>query len=172
MVDSQGKFVYGSSRGTGEVLVYKLQDDDTLAKIQTYNLNGTWPRSMAIRDNLMAVIDQKGNSLQLLEIDQATGMLSGRPYNIYPTPPEPAFVDFWNASYGTNHGAGTSDGSQKDPGTSSGSNDASGTSNGSNHGSGISGGSNHGPETTGGSTDATETETKKRFCGLRNLLAN
>ena len=106
MVDTLGKFVYGSSRGTGEVLVYKLQDDDTLAKIQTYNLNGTWPRSMAIRDNLMAVIDQRGDSLQLLEIDPATGMLSGHLDNVYPTPPEPAFVDFWETSGGSRHHAG------------------------------------------------------------------
>ena len=106
LVDSSGQFVYGSSRGAGEVLVYKLQDDDTLTKIQTFNLSGIWPRSMAIRDNLMAVIDQHGDSLQLLEINPATGILSGNPDKIYSTPPGPTFVDFWGTSDGSKHHAG------------------------------------------------------------------
>ena len=63
---------------------------------------------MAIRDNLMAVIDKKGASLQLLEIDPNTGMLSGNPDNIYSTPPNPAFVDFWDweTSDGSKHHEG------------------------------------------------------------------
>ena len=154
LVDSLGNFVYGSSRGTGEVLVYKLQHDDTLAKIQTYNLHGTWPRSMAIRDNLMAVIDQKGKSLQLLEIDPDTGMLSGHPDNIYPTPPSPAFVDFWKTSYGSNHSSGTSGGSKHGAGTSDGSNHGIGTSDGLDYDSGTSDGSKHGAGTSDGPNHA------------------
>ena len=98
LVGPSGQFVYGTSRGSGVVLVYRLEEDDTLVKVQEFNLSGTWPRSMAIRDNLMAVIDQKGASLQLLEIDSATGMLSGSPDNVYSTPPGPAFVDFWGTT--------------------------------------------------------------------------
>ena len=93
LVSADGKFVYGSSRGSGVVLVYQLEADNSLIKIQEYNLAGVWPRSMAIRDNIMVVIDKFGPTVQLLEID-ATGMISGNPDNVYPTPASPSFVDF------------------------------------------------------------------------------
>jgi len=94
LVSADGKFVYGSSRGTGVVLVYQLEADNSLIKIQEYNLAGVWPRSMAIRDNMMVVIDKNGPTVQLLEIDTTTGMISGNPDNVYPTPDSPSFVDF------------------------------------------------------------------------------
>jgi len=94
LVSADGKFVYGSSRGTGVVLVYHLEADNSLIKIQEYNLAGVWPRSMAIRDNMMAVIDKNGPTVQLLEIDTITGMISGNPDNVYTTPVSPSFVDF------------------------------------------------------------------------------
>ena len=94
LVSADGKFVYGSSRGTGVVLVYQLEADNTLIKIQEYNLAGVWPRSMAIRDNMMAVIDKNGPTVQLLDIDTTTGIISGNPDNVYTTPVSPSFVDF------------------------------------------------------------------------------
>ena len=94
LVSADGKFVYGSSRGSGVVLVYQLEADNSLIKIQEYNLAGVWPRSMAIRDNMMVVIDKFGPTVQLLEIDTTTGLISGNPDNVYPTPASPSFVDF------------------------------------------------------------------------------
>jgi len=94
LVSADGKFVYGSSRGSGVVLVYQLEADNSLIKIQEYNLAGTWPRSMAIRDNMMVVVDKFGPTIQLLEVDTTTGMISGNPDNVYPTPDSPSFVDF------------------------------------------------------------------------------
>ena len=38
--------------------------------ISQENLSGTWPRSLAIIGSIGAVIDQKGDSVQLLHIDQ------------------------------------------------------------------------------------------------------
>ena len=92
LVGPSGQFVYASSRGTGVVVVYKLEMDDTLVRVEEYSLGGTWPRSMAIRDNLMVVIDQYGDSVQVLTIDQETGKLKGG--DLYTTPSQPSFVDF------------------------------------------------------------------------------
>ena len=80
---------------TGVVVVYKLEMDDTLSRVQEYNLGGIWPRSMAIRDNLLVVIDQYGDSLEALTIDQETGkVLAPEGNNMYATPSQPSFVDF------------------------------------------------------------------------------
>jgi len=92
LVGPSGQFVYASSRGTGVVVVYRLEADDTLVWVEEFNLEGIWPRSMAIRDNLMVVIDQFGDSVQVLTIDQETGKLEGG--QLYPTPSQPSFVDF------------------------------------------------------------------------------
>ena len=95
LVGPSGQFVYASSRGTGVVVVYKLKMDDTLSRVQEYNLGGIWPRSMAIRDNLLVVIDQYGDSLEALTIDQETGkVLAPEGNNMYATPSQPSFVDF------------------------------------------------------------------------------
>jgi len=95
LVGPSGEFLYASSRGTGVVVVYKLGMDDTLYREQEYNLGGIWPRSMAIRDNLLVVIDQYGDSLEALTIDQATGLLMApEGNNMYTTPSQPSFVDF------------------------------------------------------------------------------
>lgn len=96
LVGPSGQFVYGSSRGSGVVLVYSLEEDDTLVKVQEYNLSGTWPRSMAIRDNLMVVADQYGEAIQVLNIDPVTGMLNtdNMEHNTLAAPPGPSFVGF------------------------------------------------------------------------------
>ena len=92
LVGPSGQFVYASSRGTGVVVVYRLEGDETLTRVEEYNLGGTWPRSMAIRDSMMVVIDQYGDSVQTLTIDQETGKLQGG--GMYSTPSQPSFVDF------------------------------------------------------------------------------
>ena len=94
LVGPSGDYIYGSSRGTGVVIVYKLEEDDSLVKIQEYNLVGTWPRSMAIRDNLMVVVDQHGDSGQWLQIDPGTGMVGSSEDWVFETPPGPSFIDF------------------------------------------------------------------------------
>ena len=94
LVSADGKFVYCSSRISGVVLVYQLEADNSLIKIQEYTLAGIWPRSMAIRDNRMVVVDRINNIIQYLYVDTTTGMISGSSINIYPTPASPTFVDF------------------------------------------------------------------------------
>ena len=86
--------MYGSSRGSGVVVLYSLKEDDSLVREEEINLAGTWPRSMAInrQGNLMVVIDQYGDSVQIVEIDLKTGRLYPGP--VYETPSQPAFVDF------------------------------------------------------------------------------
>jgi len=92
LVGPTGQFVYASSRGTGVVVVYKLEQDDTLTRVEEFLLSGTWPRSMAIKDNMMLVADQYGDSVQVVMIDQESGKLTGG--DLYPTPSQPSFVDF------------------------------------------------------------------------------
>jgi len=89
----QGDFVYATSRGSGVVLVYRLDPEShLLTLVQEEKLGGTWPRSLAIRGSVGAVIDQKGDSLQLLHIDEATGLVTPGP--TASTPSGPAFVQF------------------------------------------------------------------------------
>ena len=46
----QGNFVYASSRGSGVVLVYRIQEaGGRLQRLQEVKLAGSWPRSLAIR---------------------------------------------------------------------------------------------------------------------------
>jgi len=91
LVGPTGQFIYASSRGTGVVVVYRLEGD-TLTRVEEFNLIGSWPRSMAIRDSVMVVIDQYGDSVQVVTIDQETGRLQGGA--LYNTPSAPSFVDF------------------------------------------------------------------------------
>jgi len=89
----QGDFVYATSRGSGVVLVYRMDPESgLLTLVQEEKLGGTWPRSLVVRGNIGAVIDQKGDSLQLLHIDEATGMVT--PGATVATPSGPAFVQF------------------------------------------------------------------------------
>merc|ERR1711892_176921 len=92
----QEDFVYASSRGTGVVLVYGLdKGQDKLERLQEFKLQGTWPRHMAIKEDLLVVADQKGNTLQVIKINQKTGLLENIENNIEDKTPEgPAFVAF------------------------------------------------------------------------------
>lgn len=89
----QGDFVYATSRGSGVILVYRLDPESfLLTLVQEEKLGGTWPRSLAISGSIGAVIDQKGDSVQLLHIDQETGLVT--PGATASTPSGPAFVQF------------------------------------------------------------------------------
>jgi len=88
----QGDFLYTTSRGTGVLIVYQIGSMGWLERIQEVHLGGTWPRSLAIMGSLGAVIDQKGDTLQLLHVDEDTGLVT--PGMELSTPSQPAFVQF------------------------------------------------------------------------------
>ena len=71
----------------------RLESDDSLVRVQEYNLSGTWPRGVALRDNVMVVVDQHGDSLEVVKVDNDSGLLSSTG-NIVSTPPQPSFVGF------------------------------------------------------------------------------
>ena len=90
----------------------RLQSDDSLVRVQEHKLSGTWPRSVAIRGGiirehfmkfisksfllsigLMVVVDQHGDSLEVIKVDNKSGLLSSTG-NIMSTPPQPSFVGF------------------------------------------------------------------------------
>merc|ERR1719357_735907 len=90
----RGGAVYVTSRGEegGVIVVYKVTDIGNLEREQEVALGGTWPRSLDIRGEMGAVIDQKGDSVQLLRIEPGTGRVT--PGAVTPTPEQPAFVQF------------------------------------------------------------------------------
>ena len=64
--------VYISSRGVGIIEVFKMDGKtNKLTRVQEFLLAGTWPRHMAIHPSgtLLAVGDQKGNSVELVRIE-------------------------------------------------------------------------------------------------------
>ena len=65
------EWVYVSSRGVGLVAVFRLDPThDELTKVQEFNIQGTWPRSMALSPtgDVLAVADQFSDSVQLLAV--------------------------------------------------------------------------------------------------------
>jgi len=75
MLSADKKHVYASSRGDGIISVYNV-DGNSLAKIQEVQLAGTWPRSFDIAGAVMLVADKNGDSVQILSIDETSGMLT------------------------------------------------------------------------------------------------
>ena len=71
----------------------RLEPDDSLVRVQEHQLAGSWPRGVAIRDNVMLVVDQHGDSLEVVKVDNDSGLLSSTG-NIVSTPPQPSFVGF------------------------------------------------------------------------------
>ena len=84
--------MYATSRGSGVLVVYRLQETGLLTRLQELVLAGSWPRSLALRGGLGAVVDQFGDTLQLLLVDESTGLVTGA--GTVATPPGPAFVHF------------------------------------------------------------------------------
>ena len=98
-----GDRLYASSRGTGVVVVWALEESQEtagtglgLARLQEVSVWGSWPRHFSLRPEagLLATSDQRGDSLQLLHLDPASGLLV--PGKIVPTEHSPAFVTFLN----------------------------------------------------------------------------
>ena len=69
----------------------RLEPNDSLVRVQEHQLAGSWPRGVAIRDSVMLVVDQHGDSLEVLRLDNQSGLLSSTG-NIVATPPQPSFV--------------------------------------------------------------------------------
>eukprot|EP00092_Neocalanus_flemingeri_P002391 GFUD01002557.1.p1 GENE.GFUD01002557.1~~GFUD01002557.1.p1 ORF type:complete len:401 (+),score=123.39 GFUD01002557.1:124-1326(+) len=95
LVGDTGEFLYVSSRSDdgGVLAVFSIDEDqEKISKVQEFQLNGTWPRHFAVQGDLMVVADQKGASVQVLHIDQVTGLLTTG--EIYETPENPTFVGF------------------------------------------------------------------------------
>jgi 6-phosphogluconolactonase len=86
-------YVYASSRGVGVVVVYVIENNQ-LTRVQEIALGGTWPRSIAIKDDIMLAADKNGDSVQVLTIDPNSGMLSAG--GVVETPSSPAFVMFYD----------------------------------------------------------------------------
>jgi len=99
----QDEHVFATSRGTGILVVYKIDLDGKLSRSQEVPLAGSWPRGFTLTRGLAAAVDQKGDSVQLLAIAQpgkveAIGQVVDGGFIVagasVPTPPMPAFVAF------------------------------------------------------------------------------
>lgn len=91
---SHNGYIYASSRGKGVIVVYKIVYNNQLQRIQEFKVNGTWPRSIAIKDNILLAADQRGDSVQIITIQPYTGFLFAG--GSLKTPPGPAFVMFYD----------------------------------------------------------------------------
>ena len=96
--NSAGDRVYASSRGTGVLVVYSLDPaSQKMERLQEMRQHGSWPRHFALGDDhdILVTSDQRGDSLQILHVEAATGQLV--PGKIVNTrDPAPAFVTFLN----------------------------------------------------------------------------
>ena len=95
--------IYVSSRGVGVIELFKIKGTEKkVTKEQEFLLAGTWPRHMTLHPShtLLAVGDQKGNSVELVNIDMETGQLSpGTTIQPGEGPRQPSFLAFfqtWN----------------------------------------------------------------------------
>jgi len=95
LIHPNGKWIYVSSRGVGMVILFQLDANNKISKVEEFRLAGTWPRHMALhpKRNLLVVADQMGDKLQLVKLDGATGKMTGGP--VVPTPHQPSFVAFY-----------------------------------------------------------------------------
>ena len=95
LMSADKKVLYVSTRGEGIIAAYNLPSQDgEITKIQEFRVAGTWPRGVALRDNLMVAADQKGKSLQLIAVDPFNGLLSD--LGSHETPSDPGFVLFYD----------------------------------------------------------------------------
>ena len=95
MFNSAGDRLYASSRGTGVLIVFKFDMfTEKLELIEQLEQHGSWPRHFAMDDEnkIIVTTDQKGHSIQVLHIDQTSGLLV--PGKHVATEENPAFVTF------------------------------------------------------------------------------
>ena len=94
--------IYVSSRGVGMLEFFKMRGtEDRVTKEQEFLLAGSWPRHMTLHPSgrLLAVGDQKGKSVQLVNIEPRTGRLTPGATTVPGDGPvQPsflAFIDMW-----------------------------------------------------------------------------
>lgn len=73
----KGPTVYATSRGSGIVAVYQLDSTGAYELTQEFNLEGSWPRSIAIKEDIMLAIDKVGGTIQVVYIGQS-GPMEGK----------------------------------------------------------------------------------------------
>jgi len=86
-------YVYVSSRGKGVILVFAIVNN-FLLKVDELDLEGTWPRSIAIKNGIMLAADQRGDKIQIISIDPISGHL--RAGKSLETPKSPAYIMFYD----------------------------------------------------------------------------
>ena len=94
---AEGFSVYATSRGSGIVAVYSPTRDGYYEVLQQFNLEGSWPRSIAIKEDIMLAIDKVGGTIQVLNIGQSgpmEGKLSAGP--VLEAFPGVAYVMFYD----------------------------------------------------------------------------
>ncbi len=77
-VSADGRFVYGSNRGSNSIAVFKRdQVSGKLEMIQTISVEGNWPRNFTLDPSraFLLVANQKSNDITVFRIDEITGML-------------------------------------------------------------------------------------------------
>lgn len=74
---SDGRFLYTSTRGTDQLTVFEVGDDDHLLPIQTIYCEGDTPRHFALSpdESIMAVANQLSDNVSIFKRDAATGKL-------------------------------------------------------------------------------------------------
>ena len=92
LFNEAGDKIYASSRGTGVILVYSVSDNGEVTRVQEVSQSGSWPRHMALQDNILLTSDQKGDTIQVMHVEPDTGLLI--PGKITQTESSPAFVYF------------------------------------------------------------------------------
>jgi len=94
LIHENGRCVYVSSRGVGMVIVFRIEDNDTLTKVQEFRIAGTWPRHMALHKygKLLVVADQMGDKLEAVHVSEEDGTLTRG--QVISSPHQPSFVGF------------------------------------------------------------------------------
>ena len=85
--------VYASSRGSGMVAVYQEDSTGAYEVNQQFNLHGSWPRSIAIKEDIMLAIDKVGGTIQVVNIDSKGHLEAGEVLDAFPGV---AYVMFYN----------------------------------------------------------------------------
>ena len=91
LVNRAGDRLYATSRGSGVIVVYRVTSQGIQREENVFNLSGSWPRHFALKEDMMVVTDQHGDSAQIVHIDRDGLLLPGK---TFPVEKQPAFVTF------------------------------------------------------------------------------
>ena len=73
-------------------MVYDVSDKGEVTRVQEVSQMGTWPRHLALRDSILLTSDQRGDTIQVMHVEQETGLLL--PGKMSQTKEAPAFIYF------------------------------------------------------------------------------